>query len=504
MKRRLFCILLALVMLLAPCAAFAQYDISTVTAPKFIVVDGSDPSRVFYEREADTQAYPASTTKIMTCILALENFDLDEEVTVGEEILGKFELSAGYSSKSSLMGLEIGETLTMRDLLYGLMLVSGNEAADAIAVAVSGSIKDFVKLMNAKAAELGMTSTHFVNPNGVNSADHYTTARDMAKLAAYALKNSEFRKIVGTASYTLAATNKHAEPRVKNNTNKLLYTQETDTEDVKYPYAIGVKTGDTPAAGKCLVAAAEKDGATVIIVMFGDENAAQYTRFKSAANLFESVFDEMFVTLSAADLNLQTEFSVRIPNARPEDLNENGEYVITADTSALSLRVTQETAEQYRANAGSIQAELVPVDGLSAPLSAGAAIGTVRYTLNGNIIYSATLKTSADIRETVLSDAPGSDVSSDVGNSSGSSLLAVNTSEPGDPSGKTVKSGTATWLKVLLIVIVVLMVILILFVILILIVREKKRREAKRRRAKRLAAQRRATEQGQYTPRSKR
>lgn len=504
MKRRLFCILLAVTMLLAPCAAFAQYDISTVTAPKFIVVDGADPSRVFYEREADTQAYPASTTKIMTCILALENFDLDEEVTVGEEILGKFELSAGYSSKSSLMGLEIGETLTMRDLLYGLMLVSGNEAADAIAVAVSGSIKEFVKLMNAKAAELGMSSTHFVNPNGVNNADHYTTARDMAKLASYALKNTEFRKIVGTASYTLPATNKHAEPRVKNNTNKLLYTQETDTEDVKYPYAIGIKTGDTPAAGKCLVAAAEKDGATVIIVMFGDENAAQYTRFRSAANLFESVFDEMFVTLSAADLNLQTEFSLSIPNARPEDLNESGEYVITADTSSLSLRVTQETAAQYTANAADIKAELIPVDGLSAPLSAGATIGTVRYTLNGSVIYSAALKTSSDIRETVLSGTPDSDDPDSPGTTSGSSLLAVSTNTPDAPTGKPAKNGTSVWLKVLLIVIIALMVLLILFVILVLIVREKKRREARRRRAKRLAAQRRAMEQGQYTPHSRR
>lgn len=502
MKRRLLCILLALTMALAPFgAAFAEYDYSSVPTPKMIVVNGSDPSTVYYEREADTQAYPASTTKIMTCILALENFDLDEEVTVGEEILGKFELSAGYSAKSSLMGLEIGETVTMRDLLYGLMLVSGNEAADAIAVAVSGSVKEFVKLMNSKAAELGMTSTHFVNPNGVNNAEHYTTARDMSKLAAYALKNAEFRKIVGTASYTLPATNKHAEPRIKNNTNKLLYTQETDTEDVKYEYAIGVKTGDTPAAGKCLVAAAEKNGATVIIVMFGDENAAQYTRFKAAAGIFESVFNEMFVTVTADELNLQTEFAIDIANTRAEDLNEDGKYVLTANTSALSIRVTPEEAALYKSNAGSIVAEFIPVDGLSAPLSAGSTVGTVRYSYNGNVIYSATLKTSEDIRETVLTTGtqPGD---ADTGISQGGSLLSTATPEP-DSGAKSAKKDGTNWLTVVIIILVVLIVILILFVVAVLIIREKKRREARRRRAKRRAAQRRALERDQYTPRSR-
>ena len=246
MKKRLLCMLLAAALSLAlPAAALAEYDYSTVPTPKMIVTDGNDPSQVFYERAADERAYPASTTKIMTCILTLESGeDLDTQVTVGEEV------KKGFTEHSSLMGLEIGETVSLRDLLYGLMLVSGNDAAAAIAVHLAGSIEAFADRMNSKAAELGMTSTHFVNPHGVHNDDHYTTARDMARLTAYALKNEQFRSIVSTGSYTVDASNLRATPLTLENTNKLIHTLATDTESCLYEYAIGVKTGDTTMAGK--------------------------------------------------------------------------------------------------------------------------------------------------------------------------------------------------------------------------------------------------------------
>ena len=373
MKKRLLCILLALALLTAlPAAAFADYDYASVPTPKMIVTDGSDASQVFYERLADERAFPASTTKIMTCMLALESGDLDATFTVGEEV------KKGFTEHSSLMGLEIGETVRLRDLLYGLMLVSGNDAAAAIAVHLSGSISGFADRMNAKAAELGMTGTHFVNPHGVHNDDHYTTARDMAKLAAYALKNETFREIVSTASYSVEPTNLHAEARLLQNTNKLINTLDTDTESCLYEFAIGVKTGDTNKAGKCLVAAAEKDGATAIIVLFGDANDAQYSRFHAAAGIFESVFDEKYTAITGADLQLQTEFPVTITGARPEDLNANGQYTLVADVSALRIRALPAVAAQYKANAASITAEVDWVDQLAAPISAGTEHGTVR------------------------------------------------------------------------------------------------------------------------------
>lgn len=492
MKKRLLCLLLAAALSLAlPAAALAEYDYSTVPTPKMIVTDGNDPSQVFYERAADERAYPASTTKIMTCILTLESGeDLDTQVTVGEEV------KKGFTEHSSLMGLEIGETVSLRDLLYGLMLVSGNDAAAAIAVHLAGSIEAFADRMNSKAAELGMTSTHFVNPHGVHNDDHYTTARDMARLTAYALKNEQFRSIVSTGSYTVDASNLRATPLTLENTNKLIHTLATDTESCLYEYAIGVKTGDTTMAGKCLVAAAEKDGATVIIVLFGDANDAQYTRFHAAAGIFESVFTEKYTVLSGADLQLQTEFAVSIAGARQEDLNADGQYVLTADVSQLQLRALPAVAAQYKANAGNIVAEVEWRDALSAPISAGETLGTVRYMLNGECIYSIPLTTTSDILEAAIVQPDATD---GPGNTGDSSLLTP-PSQDGAPAGQ---NGPG-FLVYLLIALVVLLVILI---VALAIVRARRRAAARRRRQRRLEQQRRMQAQqrgGEYPPRQRR
>lgn len=489
MKKRLLCILLALALLCAlPAAAFADYDYDSVPTPKMIVTDGDDPAQVFYERLADERAFPASTTKIMTCMLALESGDLDATFTVGEEV------KKGFTEHSSLMGLEVGETVRLRDLLYGLMLVSGNDAAAAIAVHLSGSISGFADRMNAKAAELGMTGTHFVNPHGVHNDEHYTTARDMAKLAAYALKNETFREIVSTASYSVEPTNLHAEARVLQNTNKLIHTLDTDTESCLYEYAIGIKTGDTNKAGKCLVAAAEKDGATAIIVLFGDANNAQYSRFRAAAGIFESVFDEKYTAITGADLQLQTEFPVTIAGARPEDLDANGQYTLVADVSALRIRALPAIAAQYKANAAAITAEVDWVDHLAAPISAGAVLGTVRYQLNGNTIYSFSLRTTTDILEAAIVQP----TSTDSADSSGGPLLTT----PTQPAPDAPKGG-ASFLVYLLLALIALVA---LFLIVVVVIRARKRAAARRRRQRRLEQQRRMQQQRnqQYRPQRRR
>ena len=210
--------------------------------------------RVLFEKDADKRMYPASTTKIMTALLALEYGHLDETVTVPKQI-------TKLPKDSSLVPLKAGEKLSLLDLLYGLMLPSGNDAAVAIATHISGSVDDFVARMNQRAEELGCRDTRFKNPHGYMQEGHYTTARDLALIAREAMKLETFREIVSTGSYTLPAISKNKKRKLVTKDEMILKSSSS-----YYPYEIGVKTGSHSKAGQCFVGAAEKDGATVITV----------------------------------------------------------------------------------------------------------------------------------------------------------------------------------------------------------------------------------------------
>ncbi|MBQ8510712.1 MAG: D-alanyl-D-alanine carboxypeptidase [Clostridia bacterium] len=227
----------------ANAADVGMVDIS-VSAESAIVIEAST-GRVVYEKDADTRRPMASTTKIMTALVALEQTDLAREVSVAGEAVGV---------EGSSVYLETGDKLKMEDLVYALLLESANDAAAAIAIDVAGSVEGFAELMNAKAAELGLTNTHFTNPHGLDSEEHYTTARDLATLAAHALQNETFRRIVSTYRYTIPMGD---ETRHLLNHNKMLKL---------YDGAIGVKTGYTRRSGRCLVSAAERDGMTLVAV----------------------------------------------------------------------------------------------------------------------------------------------------------------------------------------------------------------------------------------------
>lgn len=196
---------------------------------------------VLYEKQADSLMLFASTTKIMTAAVALDQYDPDMQVKILPEWTG---------IEGSSMYLVPGETVTVRELLYGLLLSSGNDAAVALAGLYNGNVADFVTLMNAKAIEIGATATFFENPNGLDGQNHKTTARDLAKIAAYAMENPEFQKIVGTQSTKIGE-------RYFTNHNRLLSMQ---------PGAVGVKTGFTKAAGRCLVSAVDKNGRLYVAV----------------------------------------------------------------------------------------------------------------------------------------------------------------------------------------------------------------------------------------------
>lgn len=209
-------------------------------------MDG-DTGEILYALHANERSLIASTTKIMTALVVIEHCDLKMEYTVPPEATG---------IEGSSMYLKAGEVLTVSDLLYGLMLHSGNDAAVALALACSDSVGEFVALMNIKAQELGLENTHFENPNGLDGENHYSTAYDLAKLTQCALRNEAFKKIVSTKSIRIGE-------RCLTNHNKLLWRVEG---------AIGVKTGYTRAAGRILVSAAERSGRQLIAVTICDGN----------------------------------------------------------------------------------------------------------------------------------------------------------------------------------------------------------------------------------------
>ena len=244
MGKRIAGILLAVLILVF--AMPARVGAVSTSATAAILVD-ADSGRVLYEQNADARMLIASTTKIMTALVAIREGNLSDTVKVSKK--------AAYTEGSS-MYLKVGEELTLETLLYGLMLCSGNDAAVAIAEHVGGSEAGFAKLMNETAAELGMEHTSFANPNGLDHEDHYSTARDMAVLACAAMNNEILARIVSTRTVTIGG-------RTMTNHNKLLSYMDG---------CIGLKTGYTQAAGRTLVSCAEQEGQRLVAVTLQDGN----------------------------------------------------------------------------------------------------------------------------------------------------------------------------------------------------------------------------------------
>ncbi len=234
---------------------------------------------VLYEKNADEQLYPASITKIMTALLAVENSSMDEQVT--------FSMDAVYKTEGSGISRDVDEVMSMKDCLYGLMLESSNECAYAIAEHVGGTYDNFIQMMNEKATELGCSYTHFNNPHGLPDENHYTCARDMALISKAALKNETFRLITSTRRYTISPTNKHAEETYLTNHHKMLNNWKGDSSYL-YDGCIGGKTGYTSVAQSTLVTFAERDGMTLICVVMKEKSPGHYV---DTTNLLNYCFE---------------------------------------------------------------------------------------------------------------------------------------------------------------------------------------------------------------------
>ena len=302
---------------LSPCALADSEELSPpeLQSAAAIVID-MDTGRSLYDYNADEQRAPASLTKIMTVLLAVEAVDrgeasLDDSVTAGDEALD------GMVEDGSTESIKVGETMSLRDLLYCAMLSSANEACNIIAVHISGSIDAFVSEMNARAAELGCTGTHFANTHGLPDSDHYTTARDLAVISREAMNNETFYELSGTTGYTVPATNMSEERRL-NNTNGLINPESTAYPGNYYEYARAGKTGHTDEAGFCLASMAERDGVKLIAVVLGGQRldngagGSTYTNFSDTRTLYNWVYNNFSMQeilssteiVSSVDVNL--------------------------------------------------------------------------------------------------------------------------------------------------------------------------------------------------------
>nr|WP_122013456.1 D-alanyl-D-alanine carboxypeptidase family protein [Maliibacterium massiliense] len=342
---------------------------------------------VLFSKNPDARFYPASTTKILTALLAIEKGNLADQVTLTEDIKN---LEPG----SSLAGLMVGETLTLEQLLYALMLRSGNDAANAVAVHIGGSLDGFVAMMNERAQQLGMTNSHFMNAHGLHNPEHYMTAADMQKLVMTAYQNETFRKIVSTWEYTLEPNAVCTTPRVFTNGNLLLSPDAS--EQFRYEGANGIKTGFTNEAGQCLIASAEKDGVALGTIVF---KSTKYEKWRDSIRMFYYGFNN-YATLDLVSLmNTQHPQTVQVAGAASDDIAEGKlQLHFVPEEGSGILTNTKAYIQNITARAGEIQIVTDPETlEIKAPVEAGARLGTFSMQLDGEELLRGTITASRDV-----------------------------------------------------------------------------------------------------------
>lgn len=325
--------------------------------------------RVIFEKNADQAMYPASTTKILTALLAIETADLNQTCTVSQEAI------TFYEDDVTNIDLREGEELSLRDLLYAALVKSANDAANAIAENVGGTITNFVDMMNQRALELGCTSTHFNNPHGLHNDYHYSTARDMALIAMEAMKNETFREMVATTSYTIPATNIMRSRSFSTSNQLMIPSTSESTNKYYYPAAIGVKTGSLSTAGNCFVGAAERDGLELISVVFF---SGKRTRWADTIKLMDYGFSQ-YVSVTPIDLYNMNPITVETKNFSLEDTNM-GKLPLACVSTGSTARIVA-TPEEVEIMASNLQSTVLIeyTRDFYAPITAGEIMGTLTY-----------------------------------------------------------------------------------------------------------------------------
>ncbi|MBQ2696981.1 MAG: D-alanyl-D-alanine carboxypeptidase [Clostridia bacterium] len=354
MIKKLTAFLLLMINLFVAFSAQAAYDI-TPTAKSAIMIDAASGT-VLYSKNPNERLGMASTTKIMTGILALEYGNLNDVYTVSPN---------GDWVEGSSIYLNPDEKITLETLLYGLLLKSGNDAALAIAKHISGSEQAFVALMNEKAAELGLKNTHFANPHGLYAEEHYTTAHELAKLAAYAMQNPVFEQIVNTSQYKEKPVGER-DGRVINNANKLISM---------FAEADGIKPGYTPETGRTLVGSASKNGVRVITVTLDCSDDW---------NEHKMMFDHAFANFERKTV-LKKGDSVGTYRVKNGNYNEVG-VVIDKD---IIMLVGKNGTGKYEIEMES--------EHLTAPVTEGQKVGSARICFEDGSVQEVSLLANGDV-----------------------------------------------------------------------------------------------------------
>ncbi len=313
-------------------------------------------NRVLYQSNAKEKKYMASTTKILTAIIIIENCNLDEIVTITSKSVG---------IEGSSIYLEVGEKITVRDLLYGLMLRSGNDCAETLALHFSGSIANFAKVMNDYAQKIGAKDSHFVNPHGLHDDNHYTTAYDLALISCYAIKNAQFKKIVSTKSIDISFSTRDYKRHLKNK-NKMLFEFEGST---------GIKTGYTKKAGRCLVSSCYRDGLELVCVVLNCP-----PMFEQSKMLFNNAFSQYKQVKLVESDNILGFVKVENSNIRCGVVVKNDVTLPLSQTELNEINIVYDYPETIGKNTKKDQ-----------------EIGNIKIYLKNNLIFTEKIYTIIDV-----------------------------------------------------------------------------------------------------------
>ncbi|MDO4482466.1 MAG: D-alanyl-D-alanine carboxypeptidase family protein [Bacillota bacterium] len=337
-----------------------------ITAASAVLIDAST-GQILYEKNAHEKRYPASTTKIMTALLAVENLKMDDTVTVDAE---------AASMTGSRIYLSEGEYIFVKDLLYSLMIASANDSAVALGKAVAGSVSEFAEMMNDKARQCGALNTHFNNTNGLPDEQHYTTAYDLAMITKAAFAHQTFRDVVATAEYKIAPTNKYGERNLVNG-NRMLWDEKPRYDyngtqiAPKYEGTNGVKTGFTEAAGSCLAASVNRDGHELIGVVMGSERDMHFFDMIKVMDYGFDNYDRLTVC-SAGDFK----YSVKVKKSEVKTIDAGiaEDINITLPAGSDTEKITTEVSLDKK---------------FEAPLEQNQAIGALTVYYDGSLLCTA-------------------------------------------------------------------------------------------------------------------
>lgn len=349
---------------------FADDELS-VDAKAALIVE-KNTGKIIYEKNSETQNYPASVTKILTAILTIENCKLDDTATVSQSAISQ--IPSGYV----VAPLFIGEQMKIKDLLYALMLKSANDAAYVLAEHVGGSVEGFSEMMNKKAKEIGCKNTHFINPNGIHNDDHYTTAYDMYLISNYAMKNDTFAQIVSTYQYKLPATNKYPNnDRIMENTNDFINPKSGYYNKI----VKGIKTGTTLQAGNCLITDSSENGLDFITVVLGAKTSN--SKFSETRKMIKYAYNNYTLT----DLHKKGDVikNIDVENATEETKNLN--LIISDDVTVMN---------NVKIKKDEIKPNIELNENIVAPIKEGDELGTIKYNVDG-LEYTAKLLAQKEV-----------------------------------------------------------------------------------------------------------